>query len=460
MKSTLWMAVLVLVLMVGGITFVSVYLGGGNRGDGKDAPPDVGNPLIFPIRNFPGEGQKSLTTEVRQTGHHDFWFFNEGGKDVAVGLQDKGCTCSEAELTVAPASWLQRIHGSVAMQALQLPLRRWDNLTSLAALRELGHVASEWPLDGAATVTFDKENSITVPANAIGRLRLSWRQDGPQPLQAWAMLWIGARGGSLTTRLDATVRIAEPLEVNRDVTLPSVTVRQLEKEEVQPAWILCWSTTRRDFSLAAEPDNPRFKKESDPVEIGEPVPLSASDFRWIESEPSNSLVNVLSGYKIPVRLHAKAKDGTPMDWGSFRRYIRLSSPTGDINPLIVQVYGEVVGDVGVTGGKMGGIIDLGPFPRKRGAKGNITLHSDDKNLELEVDKNRLPEFLWATLGKAQDTGGHLSWLLEVEVPPGAANGEFPNANNPSYRDSAIYVKTKSKQPHWIRVPVVGVANIR
>ncbi|MHB1425003.1 MAG: hypothetical protein ACYC3I_17660 [Gemmataceae bacterium] len=459
MKSTQWTAVLVLILMVGGITFVTVYLGGGKL-DVTDSPPEVPATLTFPIKNYPRDGEKNLTTEVRQTGHFDFWFYNESEKDLAVGLTDKGCTCSEVELTVAPTAWLPRIFELVvAKQALQLPPHGWDNLTSLAVALQREQQSADWPLNGAATMTFDKENSITVPAHALGRVRLSWRQEGTRQLQAFAELWIGQRGGSVSARLDANVRISEALEVRRDVMLPSFNVRQLEMGEVEPAWIVCWSVTRRSFPLQVAPDNPRIKPESDAVEVGDPIPLTEADIRQLESDQVNSLLTILSGYKIPVRLKARAKDGTPIDWGSFRRYIRLSSTAEGIEPVVVQVFGEVVGDVVVTGGKTGAMIDLGPFPQKRGTKGDISLHTDEKHLDLEVDTKRLPAYLRVRLSEPKDSGGHRSWLLHVEVPPNAARGEFPNADNPTYRDSAIYVKTKGKQPRCIRVPVIGTANI-
>jgi hypothetical protein len=178
----------------------------------------------------------------------------------------------------------------------------------------------------------------------------------------------------------------------------------------------------------------------------------------MENEHMDKELVILSGYKISVTLKDKAKDGTPIEWGSFHRLLRISGDAEGIEPAVVELTGEVEGDVYVGGGKLGAKIDLGPFLSKRGAQGNITLHTDDKKLDLELDATRLPGYLRAKLGKPVDTSGHRSWVLYAEIPPNEAHGDFPRSDDPIYRDSAIYVKTKEPQPRSIRVPVLGVAN--
>jgi hypothetical protein len=465
MKPAQWIAVLVLALMVGGITFVSVYLGGSNR-DGSDSLPTEAPPSInFPIKAFPQEGEPPLVTEVRQAGHQDFWFTNESEQDLAVGLNEKGCTCSEVEIAVAPPSWISHsLHQMAVAQAIQMQLHGLYGLTMLAALNRRDPLFPELRDNDARYAMLTKENSFTVPAGGIGRVRLSWQQQMARKLNTFADLWIGQSGGVVNARLDAHVLVVDPVVLAmKELTLPAVTTRELEKMEKQKtgqrAWIICGSMTRTHFRVQAELVHENIKPESDPMEVGEPIPLNSADIRKLIEEFGDKMPTILSGYKIPVTLKARAKDGTPAEWGHFTRLVRMTAEE-DSNPVTLPVTGQVLGDVTVGEvGKLRGALDLGPFPRDRGTHASIILQTDEKNLDLELDSSRLPDFFKASLSKPEETiTGHRLWKLRVEVPPGKARGEFPNANDPVYRDSAVYVKTKGKPPHSIRVPIMGTAN--
>lgn len=459
-KSAQWTAVLVLALMVGGISFVSVYLGGPNRRVSELPPVESLASLSFPVKLFPRDGEKAQTTEVGRSGHQDFWFANESGRDVPVGLNGKGCTCSEVEIVVASANWRPYLLGSAVTPALQLPPHGLENLTTLAAACDRQHLYPEL-LRGEATATLlTEKNSVVVPAGALGCARLSWRQETVRPLETYADLWMGQRGGEVNARLTVRVLIAAPLEVNKELTLPSVSQRDLEtKPEGKRAWIYCWSRTRPHLHLKAKLLSERRAAESDAVEIGEPIPLGSDELRKLETKDRTHQLTALAGYKIPVTVRPKAKDGTPIEWGLFRRLVQLSSADEDLVPVQVKVTGQVLGDITVGSGQGSGAIHLGPFPRKRGTHGEILLHTDEKSIDLELDTSHPSEYLKARLGKPKEAAaGHRSWLLHVEVPPNAARGEFPRSDNPLYRDSAIYVKTKEKKPRSIRIPVVGVAN--
>jgi len=463
-KSAQWTAVLALALMVGGISFVSVYIGD-RSSNSSDASLSVTPPsLSFPFKSFPREGEKMQTTEVRQTGHQDFWFVNDSEQEVPVGLNEKGCTCSEVELTVAPPSWMSHLVRSAVISALQQPLRGLENLTVLAAAYDREHQFPELP--EAKTTMLTREFFAKVPAGAVGRVRLSWRQEQVKPLRTYADLWIGQRGGSVSARLETSVRIAVPLEVNKELTIRSITERELEqKEKGHRAWIICFSLTRPSLHLKAEllHEYP-WTAQSDPVEVGEPIPLLPQELRRLEEKQKElQQLTILSGYRISVTVHARGKDGTPMEWGRFSRIVQLSSSDPGLDPVQVQVTGEVLGDIRISIGDEAGTINFGPFRRTHGAHRTVNLESDEPSIELELDLTRKPKFLNATLSAPQETvAGHRSWMLRVEVPPNAARGEFPRTDNPDYRDCAIYVKIKngknSTSFRSIRIPVKGVAN--
>jgi hypothetical protein len=464
MKSAQWLATLALALMVGGISFISVYLGVSNR-DNSEETTDTLPFLSFPIKSFPREDEKVQTTEVGQWGHQDYWFLNDNGQDVLVGLNEKGCTCSEVEITVAPPSWIPYLaRSAVNHLALQQPPHALNSLTLLAAANDREHLFPELPEDGKTT-KLTREFSTLIPAGAVGRVRLSWRQEQVKPLTTYANLWMGERGSSASARLETRVFIAAPLEVNKELTIDAVNERDLEKmEKGKRAWIICTSLTRPYFRLKAELLHERPQEAfSDPVEVGEPIPLKETELRRLETKIKEMhRMTYLSGYRIPVTVRARAKDGTPIEWGRFHRVVQISSDDRGIDPVQVQVSGEVVGDISVGAGNEGGTINLGPFLRTRGTRGAINLETDERDLDLELDSKRKPKFLNVTLSEPQETAGHRSWVLRVEVPPNAARGEFPRDDSSDYRDSAIYVKTKSKKAgtslRSIRIPVRGVAN--
>lgn len=462
MKPAQWTAVLILALMVGGISFVSVYLGSIKQENVENDRASLPS-LTFPIKSIPREGEKVQTTEVHQSGHQDFWFVNENEREVAVGLNAKGCTCSEVELTVAPPEWLQNLARSAVLTALQQPPRGLDNLTLLAVVNDRQQQFPELPNAGGTMLS--QEFSTTVPTGAVGRIRISWRQEAVKALATYAELWMGQRGGSVSARLEVGVRISPPLEVYKELTIPAISERELESQKkTKNAWIICYSLTRPSFKLKADILHGRLKPKSDPLEVGEPIPLSRADLQRLEEkQEAMHRLTILSGYRIPVRVRATAEDGTPMEWGRFHRVVQLSSLDEGIEPTQVQVTGEVLGDISVGGNDELGTINLGPFLRPHGIKRSIVLQTDEKGIDLELDTEHMPNYLKATLNPPHESaGGHRSWVLNVEVPPNAARGEFPYADNPDYRDSAIYVKTKGgksgRSLRSIRIPVRGVAN--
>ncbi|GEM_PF-306569 len=469
MKTAQWTAVLVLALMVGGISFVSVYLGDRGSDSSEAVQPSAPATLSFPFKSFPREfapqfTEKIQTTEVGHRGYQDYWFVNDSGQDIPVGLNEKGCTCSEVEITVAPPSWMPHLVQSAVTQALQQPPRGLENLAILAATCDRAYQFPELPDAEKTVLTKELSARAIVPAGAVGRVRLSWRQEQVKPLRTYADLWMGQRGGPASARLETNVRISAPLEVNKELTINAVNERELEKmEKGQRGWIICFSLTRPTFHIKAEllHDWPRTA-QSDPVEVGEPIPLSSVDLRRLEAKQEAMRdLTALSGYRIPVTVRAKARDGTPMEWGRFHRVVQLSSSDPGIDPVQVQVTGEVIGDISMTGDE-GGTINLGPFPRRHGTHSQVNLDTDEKGIDLELDMTRKPKYLNVTLSAPQELAGHRSWVLRVEVPPNAARGEFPRADNPDYRDSAIYVKTKGGKSgtslRSMRIPVKGVAN--
>ena len=457
MKPAQWTAVLLLASMVGGITFVMVLRGVNRSGPEKTVAPLAS--LTFAAKRYPEEGAKALTSEINQEGHQDFWFFNDSGREQTVGLNAKSCKCAQVELSIAPETWKPRLLAFAAARMIQRASRQWTDLPTAALTYQPEAVFFELPTNETPPTPLNLDDKVVVPPGAIGWVRLSWRADKAEKRVVSADLWMNLKGGSVDARLEAGAIIADPMEATADVSAGNFDVRDLEKGK--KVWIKCWSVTRPSFHIKAERVLQPNRPEWDSFEVGEPQPMTEADLLRLGSSPQLHMMRVLSGYRIPVTLNAKAKNGIPFEMGHFRRYVKLTSDDAGIEPVEIKISGVVRGAVTVKGNASeSGAINLGLFRRSQGKGATVSVQTDVKDLDLELDSTRIPAFLKVDFPKKPDVtdSGHRSWLLRVEVPPDAARGEFPRSDDPVYHDSAIYVKTKETPQRSIRIPVVGTAN--
>src|SRR5260370_16009819 len=113
----------------------------------------------------------------------------------------------------------------------------------------------------------------------------------------------------------------------------------------------------------------------------------------------------------------------------------------------MTVTGSVQGRVQIGTSQDSGRILLGVFDSSAGsARQAITLTANSAGVDLEVDKERTPEYLreGAELDKLAPLAGLPRWKLHVQVKPGAAHGAFPRADDSMYPDSAVFLKVKSE----------------
>src|SRR5205085_4989895 len=207
------------------------------------------------------------------------------------------------------------------------------------------------------------------------------------------------------------------------------------------ASVLCWSPTRVSFRIEARAASVGGRQPaSDPFVVGTPVRLTLAECRRLESTLSET--RVLSGYRIPITLRPISRDGTtPFELGPFQRMMVLTSPDDSIEPEEVAITGRVEGEVTVTSSAGEGVLRFGTFDRSKGSRRlTTTLESDVPGLRLEVDRARTPEYLSIHLPEPEvSPSGHQTWFLQAQVPPNQARGIFPRQDDPTYRDSAIYV---------------------
>jgi len=89
----------------------------------------------------------------------------------------------------------------------------------------------------------------------------------------------------------------------------------------------------------------------------------------------------------------------------------------------------VEGDVRVGTGEDRGRLRFGPFEQHNGARKNIMVRSDVKDIQLEVDREHTARFLKVTL--EPEGKDRKMWRLHVEVPAGAisTHGNLPSGGS-------------------------------
>jgi hypothetical protein len=95
-------------------------------------------------------------------------------------------------------------------------------------------------------------------------------------------------------------------------------------------------------------------------------------------------------------------------------------------------------------------IDFRVFRSDIGAEKMVEIKSSVPGLTLSIDRVT-PDTIKAELQPMTSPFGTRSWKLTVVVPPDAQAGPLP-------ADSAIYLKTDSKPPRRVRIPVNGNAS--
>ncbi len=263
MKPALWMAALILALMIGGITFVVVYINNSSRGGVVETPPPRGE-LIFATKRYPDdEGGKALTTEVNQLGQHDFWFYNDSDQNLTVGLNKKGCTCSEVDLSIVPESWKPRLLAEAAGRLLQRAPRGLDGLPTLAATFDPKRIFPEVPAEPDDDVDRGELGRGAGRRDRLGASELATLASRTAPPVRRAVA--GEARQHLNARLDVGVHDRRTDGGEQGSVGRRFDLRDLEKGK--KVWIVCWSVTRPSFRIVAEPIHERRKAESDPFEV-------------------------------------------------------------------------------------------------------------------------------------------------------------------------------------------------
>lgn len=453
MKPSQWIgALLVLVGMVFIVTFATNYVG--TSAPMEPTPTDSSDAelptLTFFSKRYPDEGFGTLTLEHKQPGHQDYWFENDGDKEVRVGAVSKSCKCQSVVVFVLPEDFATKrsVHG-----ASQVASATGGLLALLGAAAATDNPATIRDLESQAErTTLDAQTDAPVPAGRVGWVRMTWTGEKPGPQLFSAVLWMHHSGSGLNVTLERrgifydAVRLIEPERI-----LGYLRPENLPRKD----GVLCFSSTRKAFKVTKAEAVPATDRppSADALSVGTPTALTPAECREMETKFGDT--RVVSGYFIPVTLQSVAADGkTPIDFGNFRRRLLISTDALE-EPLAVVLVGAVLGDVQVGGTEDRGRVSFGSFRQGSGPTRHLTLSSESTDAQLELIADRTPKFLQAKLTSvpiARALGK--SWELEVTALP-AARGRFPRDDDPSCRDSAVYVRTLGPRSQIFRIPVEG-----
>jgi hypothetical protein len=504
MKTSQWVgALVVLVVMVFIITFAMNFLRPGTREvidtrttketfyDGplptfyyKSLPANPANPAQGVDPASPAMAAYAIYREERKTDHLDFLMENPNDADIKIGLISKNCRCAKVDVVPVSEEWKRRRAGLAAGEimaaypAAELGLENFFGITSsvlwIKPDEELKKLEDALP----PSVTLDPrdlpqagQQETVVPRNSLSFVRLGWDDTKTGVEHFSAELWIGNPKSSKTAMLEVTaVHFVSPVRVEfPDLKAGDLNESDLEKKPFEGAFRV-WSSTRPALKLKTEVIRPmRFdEKRFDPFEVGQPVPMTGEELANLHRLP-DAAGTVLCAYRIPVKINGRSPDKTTaVDLGSFRRRLLIwnedddkGQPDKPKQPIEVTVSGSVQGRVQIGTTLDNGRILLGVFDSATGSsKQAITLTANSAGVDLEVDRERTPEYLrdGAELEKLAPLAGLPRWKLTVRVKPNLAHGTFPRADDSMYRDSAVFLKVKGDVVQNVRVPVDGTAN--
>jgi hypothetical protein len=429
--------ILVLVGLVGGVTFVRQYLSN-SRTTTPTVPPNAG---AVPDWEDDDEKETEETIEwpLNTTGHKDFAFRNTQDREVAVRLRYLSCGCASTQVGILTAGKPADAQRWAVAQALESGLRApgdWPLL--LGPLLTAEQLAGQIRWQGLAV-----GEGLTVPAaGADGPvrwwLRVSWRADkvATERIAAEVELQAGPAGPTAVQRRQVRVAFVPPLRTYPDrIDLgewPGAGSLQM------PAF-WCWSAAQDDFALAA---------------AGAPgltftcTRLTPEECRNLEQTVRQKypLTRVRGGYRVSVQPSAGSR--RLLDLGPLEGTVELTSDalTG---PLRLPLAGLVRGDLTVGSQDEPDRISLGRFPAARGVRRLVALTTARPDLDLQVE-SRSPDYLQASLAETAPVGGQKRWELTVEVAPDRAVGTLPAG-------SAIYLTVRGDSARRLRIPVSGQA---
>lgn len=460
--SQIGLAVLAIVGLVGGITFLSQYrvgksgerstvenTQGGNPGPTppkREKSPPIPE-LRFPLTEFDWEPASAGEFEILTHGHYDFWFENPNSVPIDVGLVSKSCKCSTLYLCVLTPEDAKRYPSwapaAAAGEIGMIDTGILSSVTQLQLEKEVAPGLRKLPLTWTE-MPVDDHKSTSIPAHGGGMVRVTWagKKDKYGEERLAVTLWTQPH---ITPKPRTLVRLSLPVTwvpVLR-VTPAKHDLGDFSPREEKTAEFMCWSSVRAGFPLSVR------EGAEDPCIHCSLTPMTDDEYRSLrQSVP----VRALHGYRVRVTVRERLSDTVQMELGPFTRRIELTSP--GIAEAVAQVSGIIRGDVTVGAEDDKGKIRMGSFRSELGKSRTARLTALTPNLDLRVLRVEPAQADYLKVKYLRDVkpataDGIKRWDLCVEVAPGSPPGALPE-------HCAVILQIQGAQPRQIRVPVTGM----
>jgi hypothetical protein len=454
--------VVVLVGLIGGVTFVRNWIS--SKATTVGPTPDPGKEIWIKFPSTVAGGSREF--EAQLPGHHDFEFENDNPETVELGLDSKNCRCSEVEALILSAEEQKKIEREKALAevagVLEAPACPLQVLGHLAGMNDVERRflerADHWQslLGKEESKAAAVETVASVPAQAHGYVRLTWRGKKPGFQKLIATVWTQRPGDPKTRggRVELTVPVHSlaPIRVHPE----TVQVPDLKPNQTFKFDCYCFSSTRSEFKLLEakeETDNPCFQCTVTHLN-GPEFDKAVSTLREVPALNSGAPVLVLCAYRISVTVHERLPNNGPqLELGPFARKLLLATDQEEYQYLPVAVNGVVRGEVTVGTDESRDKIVLKTFDSARGASATVPVETTIPGLKLAIQSWE-PDYLVVSLDQRVGQGpeGGARWDLKVTVPRSRAVGPMPE-------NSAVILKTGSEPPRMIRVPIKGRATV-
>jgi hypothetical protein len=369
------------------------------------------------------------TDKTQDGGHYDFVFENLNDEPLALGLEERRCSCASVSACVLKGPDWERY---------QKFMNRADPVTRARQKPEDGF---PWEPRGEA-----ERGGLIVPPKTHGVLRVFWHGRGrrePERKVLQPQVWVSPPGKYEQRR---TAGLVVPIAYVRPVLFSTerVNVGTLGPQTPSLSGVFhCWSATR-DLKVRVHEADPCFALQVSPLSEQECLQLTET------LRQQNTMTRVRSAYQVQVTVHEE-KDKKQLELGAFERPARvgITGNNEELHPTLPTIRGRVLGEVKVGALEEERGINLKYFKGPQGTTVKATLWAKPgvdlvyegfgpPILKLKVVLRKQPK---------EDLPGWAGWEVQLTVPPGLDPGPLPE-------DSALILHTGGKGRR-VRIPLIG-----
>jgi hypothetical protein len=430
-KRILAVAVFV-VLLGGGIGYVTGVLPPWRTAsDSKAKAPE--SPLRI-------EGWRTAAFgETGVEGHRDFRLQNQANKALTIQLISADCECARVSACLAPDDW-KKLDAKEFLKRADEPTLDWKTLKSGG-------------------------ESLVVPPVANGLIRVKWKALKVGSSSIGISLSVEDGQQAISQRFEVPVKFIEPviLCAESDLKEREADVGHLKRGAEQTAKLLCYSTTRKKFTIAP------VQAGGDPcIQCGAPQLLTQEEVQALPKAPDGD--PVLSAYRVKITVKERT-NGKQLDIGPFYQVITFTTDVSSDLKVNAAVKGTVDGEIGLADAEGKDFVDLGLVIPSKPQPVTFTLRSRDPEMQLTLDEKRTVDFLQVELPDGKEgklDGNERKWQVRAMLRTDTMfRGPIPNPNSAGYTTavdcSVVFLLSRSGKtdspPRRLLIPVRGTVRV-